>query len=38
VERLARFQIGRRVLRGSGPGHVKPLSRREIGLLFGEKE
>ena len=38
VERLARFQIGKLVLRGIGPGHVKQLSRREIGLLFGEDE
>jgi 23S rRNA pseudouridine2605 synthase len=38
VERLARFQIGKLVLRGIGPGHVKVLSSREIGLLFGEVE
>jgi hypothetical protein len=25
-------------LRGIGPGHVKLLSRREIGILCGEKE
>jgi len=38
VDRLARFQIGKLVLRGIGPGHVKQLSRREIGQLFGEDE
>ncbi|MFA5258204.1 MAG: pseudouridine synthase [Opitutales bacterium] len=34
VERLARFQIGRLVLRGVGPGHVKQLSKAEIEMLL----
>ncbi|MBN1404665.1 MAG: rRNA pseudouridine synthase [Opitutales bacterium] len=34
VERLARFQIGRLVLRGIGPGKVKQLSKSEIEMML----
>ncbi len=34
VERLARFQIGRLILRGIGPGHVKVLSKAEIDMML----
>lgn len=35
VERLARFQIGNLQLRGVGPGRARPLTAREIEMLFG---
>lgn len=35
VERLARFQIGRLVLRGIGPGKVKQLNQSEIDMMLG---
>ena len=35
VERLARFQIGRLQLRGVSPGRARPLSGKEVELLFG---
>ena len=34
VKRLQRFQIGRLVMRGVGPGKVQLLSKKEIDLLF----
>lgn len=35
VKRLQRFQIGRLPLKGVGPGNVRPLTKKEIEMLFG---
>lgn len=36
VERLQRYQIGKLVLRGLGPGHVRLLTARDLKLVFDQ--